>query len=133
MLEYVELTRKKIQTDDYTKLNIHPKYKKAISQILDILLKQPYLDNINSIILFGSCAKQTTEGGSDVDILVVSEKDFSLEDIACLRYNVGKTVKDTDVDMVFYKEEAYKNGTMPLTKSIKKDYLVLYKKGGCFI
>ena len=130
MVEYITLERFKPSVADYHKLNIHDKYKRTISIALDTILSSDFKQTINKILLFGSCAKQMTKGGSDVDILLISDKELTVEQTSELRRLIDTTTEQigVDVDLVCYTAEMFNCGNMPLTKSIKENNIMLYSR-----
>ena len=132
-VEYVSLKKEKYIGTDYRKLNIPEHYKSNIAQVLKTCEEADISSQINQILLFGSCAKQTTHKGSDIDILIITDNQLDSRNKAEFIYLVNsKLIDDIDVDIIFYTVNSYLDGEMPLTKAIKKSNLVLYKRGDKF-
>lgn len=97
--------------------------------ILDTLLKNKFSDCIDKILLFGSCAKQSTKGDSDADILVITSSDLDKDVKGGILKEINELNTPVDSDILFYTVDMYEKGSMPLTVSIKKCNIVLYERG----
>ena len=58
-------------------LNIPPNYKAFIMYFLSNVSK---VENISRVILFGSCARGEVRNRSDIDILVVTDREVTLDE-----------------------------------------------------
>ena len=66
-------------------MNIQERYRKPIEEFVRRALER-YRDKIDSIILFGSVARDEGKGDSDVDVLVVG--DVSLEELVTISFPI---------------------------------------------
>jgi predicted nucleotidyltransferase len=109
--------------------------KKAIVKAKNILFKLLWDRNINvdKIIIYGSYARNTTRPESDIDMMVVS-RDFRNKDIfqkvAMVRGIHSDIVRQINkpVDLLFYSDKEWENGTSILINTAKNEGLVFSPK-----
>lgn len=87
-------------------------------------LQHIYKDKLKDVILFGSHATQTANQNSDIDILIVLNYEYDLDqEIAktshaiadlCLKY-------DTLINRLFMSENYYQNHKSALVRNIQRD------------
>jgi predicted nucleotidyltransferase len=58
-------------------LDVPEKYKKFLAHFLANLAK---VESVNRVILFGSCARGQVRDRSDIDLMVVTDKELPLDD-----------------------------------------------------
>lgn len=73
---------KKITSLD--ELNIPEQYKGFLSHFLSHASK---VDHVSKVILFGSCAREQVQNRSDIDLLVITDNDISLDDEFHIMYD----------------------------------------------
>lgn len=84
---------------------------------------------IDRIILFGSVAKGTSHPGSDIDLLIVTDKRTpelvdSLYDLV-VDYSIELAV---DISLKIYPADEFENSRSPFIYRIKKEGIELWKK-----
>jgi hypothetical protein len=77
-------------------LDVPEKYKKFLAHFLANLAK---VENVNRVILFGSCARGQVRDRSDIDLMVVTDKELPLDDEFHIMYDCPP-----DGDNEFYVE-----------------------------
>lgn len=126
---YFDPRKPKSESTDYHEFNIHPKYKEGIDTALEAVKKSKYYNNISEIFLFGSCAKQTTKAGSDIDLLIIYDDENTYRDARC---DIGGLISDSferiEFDVVVYTPNMYNNGTTLFTKFVKQYALSIHKR-----
>lgn len=101
---------------------------KRILKLLKHSLKQLYGERLVNVILFGSYAKQTAHQNSDIDILIVLDDEYDLDqEIArtshliadlCLEYNIL-------ISRLFMSDSYFKNHKSALVKNIHQEGIKL--------
>ena len=104
---------------------------KLIAQILKEVkknLEQTYKENLSDVILFGSYAKQTANWNSDIDILIILNYEYDLDqEIArtscliadiCLEYNVL-------INRLFMSKNYYQTHESALLRNIYQEGIKL--------
>ena len=108
-------------------------YAKAVAQLKDKLVKK-LGDRIESIVLYGSVAKNKAHEESDIDILIVTrdEEDKRLYDkISKIRTTIDldHNTLTTLVHMSSGELERYVKLGSPFIKSVAQEGVILYDKG----
>lgn len=107
-------------------------YAKAVAQLKDKLVKE-LGDRIESIILYGSVAKNKAHEESDIDILIVTQdEDKRLYDkISKIRTKIDldHNTLTTLVHMSSRELEHYVKLDSPFIKSVAQEGVILYDKG----
>ena len=105
---------------------------KAVAQLKDRLVKELW-DRIESIVLYGSVAKNRAHEDSDIDILIVTrDEDKKLYDkISEIRTNIDldHNTLTTLVHMTRGELERYVKLGSPFIKSVAQEGVILYDKG----
>ena len=107
-------------------------YAKAVAQLKNKLVKEVG-DRIESIVLYGSVAKNTAHEDSDIDILIVTrDEDKRLYDkISKIRTKIDldNNTLTTLVHMSSRELEHYVKLDSPFIKSVAQEGVILYDKG----
>jgi len=107
-------------------------YTKAVAQLKDKLVKE-LGDRIESIVLYGSVAKDTAHEESDIDILIVTrDEDKRLYDkISKIRTKIDldNNTLTTLVHVSIEEVERYLKLGSPFIKSVAQEGVILYDKG----
>lgn len=107
-------------------------YTKAVAQLKDKLVKE-LGDKIESIVLYGSVAKNTAHEDSDIDILIVTrDEDKRLYDrISKIRTKIDldNNTVTTLVHVSIEEVERYAKLGSPFIKSVAQEGVILYDKG----
>lgn len=105
-----------------------PRQLQALVQDLQQGLKQLYGDRFNSLILFGSHARNQATPDSDIDLLIVLQGPISPGD-EILRMGTLKTdlnlKYDELISVVPISETDYRDRNTPLLINIRKEGIVL--------
>ncbi len=88
------------------------------------------LEGLQSIILFGSGARNELRVGSDLDLLLISEETVLKEVRAELSSNLAEERKGVGTDIIFYSKKEYQESNCLLVRQIKAEGIVLWEKGG---
>ena len=118
-----------MRIENVNNLNIPVKYKKVIRETINNLITAN-LEDLERVILFGSCARGEVKFGSDVDIMFITKypvakaidryKYYDLE-----YYDEGLP----STDIVINSEEFLLNSTSNFSITVKKDGLILWERG----
>lgn len=107
-------------------------YANAVAQLKDRLVKE-LGDKVESIILYGSVAKNTANEESDIDILIVTrEYDRSLYDKISkirTRIDIENNTLTALVHVTTEELERYTKLDSPFMKSIAEEGVILYDRG----
>lgn len=107
-------------------------YTKTVAQLKDKLVKE-LGDKIESIVLYGSVAKNTAHQDSDIDILIVTrDEDKRLYDkISKIRTKIDldNNTLTTLVHVSIKEVERYLKLGSPFIKSVAQEGVILYDKG----
>lgn len=107
-------------------------YTKTVAQLKDKLVKE-LGDKIESIVLYGSVAKNTAHQDSDIDILIVTrDEDKRLYDkISKIRTKIDldNNTLTTLVHVSSEEVERYLKLGSPFIKSVAQEGVILYDKG----
>ena len=128
MIKYTPLTKIKTHSKDYANLNIHVKYKKIIQSILEIIQDFDTFKCVEKILLFGSCAREESIKGSDIDIMVVTETELPERIKSEWRREIYNRLATENIDIIFYTTELFEHGTTVFIKNVKRDAITLYSK-----
>ena len=79
---------------------------------------------IDKIILFGSYARGEYKINSDLDILFLTTKNISRD----VKGDIASFFDENNADAVFFLEEQFKNSECILSKQIRKDGVLLWRK-----
>jgi len=107
-------------------------YAKAVEQLRDRLVRE-LGDEIDSIVLYGSVARNTASDESDIDILVVARGDETglYDKISKIRTQVDLE-NNTLTALVYVTSEElehyFKLGS-PFMKSVSEEGMILYDRG----
>ena len=107
-------------------------YVKAVEQLRDRLVRE-LGDKIDSIVLYGSVAKNTANEESDIDVLVVARDDeIGLYDkISKIRTQVD--LENNTLTALVYvtceEIEHYAKLGSPFMKSVSEEGMILYDRG----
>ena len=95
------------------------------------------LDDIEKVILFGSCARGTQTDHSDIDLLLIIDSSKIGRPLKQLEQENGTAIYEQfsfngkkEVELLFADKEVYVNSTdsKSVYKRIKKEGIVLYEK-----
>lgn len=105
-------------------------YEKTINKLKERLIRE-LGDNIDSIVLYGSVARNEAREDSDIDILVVIEKDDLYKTVSDISYEVDlKNGTHTTIFWATPKElENYAKRGSPFLESVVEEGVILYDKG----
>ena len=100
-----------------------PTQKYVINHLLDKFIGSPHID---SIFLFGSCAKGTADDDSDVDIFVVTTDKVSDDSHEAFDLLYGGTddiplENYVSCDILTASKEEFQHDMTPLIKTVKKE------------
>jgi len=113
-------------------LAVTASYVKAVEQLRNRLVKE-FGDKIDSIVLYGSVAKNTASEESDIDVLVVARDDeIGLYDkISKIRTQVDleNNTLTTLVYVTCKELEHYAKLGSPFMKSVSEEGMILYDRG----
>ena len=122
----VPVTRKNID-----ELNIPEKYKLVANKTSESALSLN-LDYLNKINLFGSCAREQVRYGSDVDLMYITDYDLQNSKERSLLYNTNfideNNCRLPEVDIVLYTEQILRSGSMPFTKSVNQEGIIVWER-----
>ncbi|MFA9463385.1 MAG: nucleotidyltransferase domain-containing protein [Velocimicrobium sp.] len=82
------------------------------------------VDTLEFIVLFGSYARGEERATSDMDLLVITEKETS----RLLRGELCSLFDERNMDLVFYTLEQFKHSECLLIQKVKQEGIVLWKK-----
>lgn len=105
------------------------KYKSAIVEAVNLIIKRN-IPELRKIVLFGSCARLHLHVGSDIDLLIVTDK--ALNDrrlVSYIRADLEFLPDDMKGDMVFTSKKNFKHNVEKLYRDIRRDGIILWKKG----
>lgn len=113
-------------------LRIPQKFKNKIEHDLEIILKAD-LANLEQILLFGSCARESVTALSDVDLMVVTTTPieerhvrYALYDLVCDEWG------GVESDLVFTTREARETSQSAFTRFTKEEAVILWERGKCY-
>ncbi len=86
------------------------------------------IPSLESIILFGSCARNELRITSDIDLLIITTTPLERAVRGELASILEEDIDNVHTDGIFYTREQYINSTRIFTSQIKKEGIVLYEK-----
>jgi len=95
------------------------------------------LDDVEQVILFGSCSRGLQTEGSDIDLLLLLDSKKSGMPFNRLEQKIGAAIYERftyngkrEVDLLFADKDVYVNSTDPRSvyKRVKRDGIVLYEQ-----
>lgn len=91
-------------------LNIPHKYRRYILRYLQNISAVPF---INRVILFGSCAKEAVTQRSDIDILIIVNREITEDEEIFLMYDCLPTysLNSLSMDIIVQPEDVYNTHT----------------------
>lgn len=95
--------------------------KERLNFLTDCILQE--IPECEKIVLFGSYARMEQKLGSDLDILVLTEKEIERD----RRGELYATFEENHADIVFYTKEIFMNSDKLLVRQIKKEGVLLWK------
>ena len=106
-------------------LKLPKRFVENIASVVNILV-QEVGENLEQIVLFGSCARGNITTGSDIDLLLITK---SLIDTHKERGSIRDMIDDYNVDLVFYSKDRFEESDSLFVKNIKKDMICLWREG----
>lgn len=111
-------------------LQLHHKYKEKMLETVKTLIecKEQFL--FKEIWLFGSCARQKIQNGSDIDLLLLVDDTADLRNIA-FGLDLMDLRDDTaviPVDIIVRRYSSIEDDTYVFNKYVKRDRIVLWCK-----
>ncbi|MDF2611083.1 MAG: polymerase beta, Nucleotidyltransferase [Lachnospiraceae bacterium] len=112
---------------DINSLNLKEKYINKIKECIDYLNR---LDiDIVEVILFGSCARNKTHLGSDVDLLVLTRQKLDRITRGLAYADLCYPLNGVNADIVFSKyDDFYEEANVRLYDQIKKEGVILWQE-----
>ncbi|MFI3238307.1 MAG: nucleotidyltransferase domain-containing protein [Lachnospiraceae bacterium] len=104
------------------------RYKKKLIKDLEQIAKEN-IQGILAIVLFGSAARNDLRIGSDLDILILTNKTVEQSVRGSLASDLEEEVDGVSTDLIFYTYEDFKASTCILVQQIKADGIVLWEEG----
>jgi len=95
------------------------------------------LDDVEQVIMFGSCARNAHTEDSDIDLLLLLDSEKSGMPFNRLEQKVGTAIYEQftfidniEIDLLFADKNVYFNSTDPRSvyRRVKKDGVVLYEQ-----
>jgi len=95
------------------------------------------LDDVEQVIMFGSCSRNAHTEDSDIDLLLLLDSEKSGMPFNRLEQKVGTAIYEQftfrdniEIDLLFADKNVYINSTDPRSvyKRVKKDGVVLYEQ-----
>ncbi|MFI3214809.1 MAG: nucleotidyltransferase domain-containing protein [Eubacteriales bacterium] len=114
--------RKKLQV-----LQLPTRFTNKLYSDLQYLLQYP-IDTLESIILFGSCARQDVRLTSDVDILLITTTPLDRFTRGEISSTLEEDLDKVHTDIIFYTREQFEQSERLIAKQIKKEGVILYEK-----
>ena len=106
--------------DEFT-LKKNQENKKIMRKAVEVILHDPWSNNIKSILLFGSFADNTYTNQSDIDICAVFRKDLSLKEATTWRIRIAAQLPEK-VDIQIFNILPQK-----MKREIARNHKVLYR------
>lgn len=104
-------------------------YKESIKEAVEIILSYN-MEDLCSIVLFGSCSRLDVHVGSDIDIAVLTKTQIKDRHISGgIRSDLDNLYTGISGDAVLFYEESYESDYNRLARNIKSDGIVLWKDG----
>ena len=100
----------------------------ALKKSMKLILASPLRQDIQKIILYGSCARNQEQFSSDVDLAVIlnnKPKQYYSKNVRELRNlilgTIFRTDECSDVDVHFYTDETLEQSQLHYFKNIRKE------------
>lgn len=93
-------------------------------QRVECVLNAYPLQCVQEVRLFGSYARGTQKGTSDLDILAICDKLPDNVTKGC----VYEDLDEINVDIVFYTREVFENSNSRFSQNLRKDSILLWKR-----
>lgn len=108
-------------------LQLPPRFEHKLHADIDFLLSYN-IPTLESIILFGSCARKNLRVTSDIDLLIITIDSIERS----IRGEISSILED-DIDLVrtdciFYTQEQFQDSTRIFTQQIKTEGIILYSR-----
>lgn len=101
----------------------------AMNNAINILSSEPYINYIEAIYLYGSCATGKQKFDSDVDLLVQYNQKFIPQIGREMRIAVMPAdVSQPDVELKFVNQEQWKCKGDPFSMNLRREGILLWKK-----
>ena len=101
------------------------RFRAALNNDLEII-KKANIPGMRAIILFGSGARGELRGGSDLDLLLVTNEKID-SNIRCdVRSALDEEFKGVRTDIVFYTKEVFNEADSFFMRNIRKDGKILW-------
>ncbi len=85
------------------------------------------IPHLESIILFGSCARKQIRVTSDVDLLIITTEPLDRHARGELASMLEEEIDGVHTDGIFYTREQYDNSTRLFTQQVKNEGIILYR------
>lgn len=105
------------------------RYKSTIVESVNLIIKRN-VPGLLQIILFGSCARLHLHVGSDIDILIATDK--AIKDrrlVSFIRADLEFLPEDMQGDIVFTTKDNLDTNTEKLYSDIRRDGIILWDGG----
>lgn len=93
-------------------------------------IRKSHLNGLRAIVLFGSCARKRPHVGSDIDLLLITEKQVARGLRGELAGDLAEEHNGVATDLVFYTEEEFEKSDCFFVKEIVKDGIILWENHG---
>lgn len=110
-----------------SKLKFPDKFKKSILNAVRYILSN-YYEEVDKIVLFGSCARNTYKITSDVDIMILSKEPLDRYVVSDIRFELLDHPEYVSCDVTFYTYDQFRNSKLLIAKKIKEEGFILWKK-----
>lgn len=99
-------------------LNLKDKY---LNKIEECIVHLSSLDFVEEIILFGSCARNQCKLGSDVDLLVITDRETKRVERGLVYSDLCYKLNGVSADIVFATRQQYVEDDNKFFENIKRD------------
>lgn len=106
-------------------LKLKDKYLDKIEECVKLLST---LDFAEEVILFGSCARSQCKLGSDVDLLVITDRETKRVERGLVYSELCYKLNGVDADIVFVTRQQYMEDDNKLFENIKRDGKILWHR-----
>lgn len=107
-------------------LQLPSRFEGKLTQDIQYLINYN-IPTLESIILFGSCARGTIRVTSDIDLLVITQDPIT----RMIRGDIASTLEEeldaVHTDVIFYTKDQLENSSRLFTTQIKKDGILIYQ------
>ncbi|MFI3172898.1 MAG: nucleotidyltransferase domain-containing protein [Eubacteriales bacterium] len=111
--------------DTIKSLHLPNRFEQKLLSSVDYIFSRE-IPQLESIILFGSCARNELRVTSDVDLLIITTEQLDRASRGEIASVLEEELDGVGTDAIFYTHEQYENSTRLFTTQVKKDGLVLY-------